>query len=315
MSKTESKILPVLDDIPLLIIISLLDYTDMKKVALLNRRMFYLVMGHLFIYSEKCKRVLRGLGVPKTDLFYSKFQMMEMIYHLNGYNSCDPNGITVQDHKWAKDGHHIDVHWYYMNRDPNSLRCYEEWKSKGPRGDPVYNRRDGPASYSFHLNGRWASVMYFDMGLLHNPVGPACMDWRRNGQIAERVWYQNGGMCRNDLELPSKEQWHRNGTKKLQEWRSHNVLHRTDGPARISFYKNGQLKEIGHYQSGKLHKVDGPASTMWLPDRTKTDIWAVNDRRIHHRTRSLEEQQWDSQVQQTVYNVSVMVKQLGSDFY
>lgn len=49
-------------------------------------------------------------------------------------------------------------------------------------------------------------------------------------------------------------------TKKSEEYIVNGKLHKTDGPARIGYYKNGNIVWEEWWFDGELHRTDGPAS-------------------------------------------------------
>ena len=49
-----------------------------------------------------------------------------------------------------------------------------------------------------------------------------------------------------------------------EKWRLDGLFHRDFGlPAKIVYYKNGQISSEEWYQNGELHRIDGPASIQY----------------------------------------------------
>jgi antitoxin component YwqK of YwqJK toxin-antitoxin module len=109
-------------------------------------------------------------------------------------------------------------------------------------------------------------------GLLHSiDDQPSIIDDNGN-----KYWYINGVPSRLDISLPYieksdgyKEYRLENGGKIIitllkEEWYDkNNNWHRENGPARILYYGNGNLKYEYYYQNGGNHREDGPANIKY----------------------------------------------------
>ena len=74
--------------------------------------------------------------------------------------------------------------------------------------------------------------------------------------------------------------YHPNGWKHCEQWRvngNHGKLHRLDGPARRSWYENGQKSFEAWYLNGIPHRVGGPAYQNWVENGQKwEEEWWTN---------------------------------------
>ena len=140
----------------------------------------------------------------------------------------------------------------------NSQRfVMEEYKKDG-----VLHRDDGPASTSYHLNGVPAKQEYYQNGKLHREDGPAIIRRDENGFATEFEYFVNGQA--NSKNGPSL--FHRNEKGDVDHVaykQGSGYLHRTDGPATISYDSLGRVTQEGYYQNGKHHRDDGPAAIMY----------------------------------------------------
>ena len=77
----------------------------------------------------------------------------------------------------------------------------------------------------------------------------------------------------NKENTPVREYWDSEKTKtKTEKWFNSNAeLHRVDGPARQSWYQNGQKKYEWWYLDGKYHRVDGPTHQAWYSNGQKSN--------------------------------------------
>ena len=66
------------------------------------------------------------------------------------------------------------------------------------------------------------------------------------------------------MTKPTHTTFHLNGNIYLQEWRTNDlILHRTDGPALIIHYANGQIGQEHWYENGLQHRIDDPACKIY----------------------------------------------------
>lgn len=85
------------------------------------------------------------------------------------------------------------------------------------------------------------------------------------------------GQNNNDTHRDIFE-YHNRRAPKFEEWRNKTGrLHRTDGPARIEYWPNGQPHQKTWYQHGQQHRENGPAVTVYHPEGTiKHEQWRKN---------------------------------------
>ncbi len=56
-------------------------------------------------------------------------------------------------------------------------------------------------------------------------------------------------------------------------------LHREDGPAFTSYYRDGSLKDEAYYIDGKVHREDGPAGIRYNEDGyVESEIYCIMDK-------------------------------------
>ena len=64
-----------------------------------------------------------------------------------------------------------------------------------------------------------------------------------------------------------KQKYHSNGQIQQEIYSSGSQnRHRTDGPAYMTWYDNGQQHTEAYWVNGTLHREDGPAGTFWDED-------------------------------------------------
>jgi hypothetical protein len=124
-------------------------------------------------------------------------------------------------------------------------------------------------------------------GLLHSYNDqPSIID---NGDL---YWYINGEPNRSDISFPyieksNGEKYYRledGGYKVIshlkEEWFDKNGrLHREDGPARICYYKNGNIKDESYFLNGNYHRENGPARICYYKNgNIKFKHYYLNDK-------------------------------------
>ncbi len=93
-----------------------------------------------------------------------------------------------------------------------------------------------------------------------------------DGVNASRCAYQIPKV--NTYAVGMKTKIYRNRILVCVEWDSYGKLHRFDGPACITYRKNGTVKKEAWYTYGLLNKSDGPAITAWdNKGAIKSTIW------------------------------------------
>jgi antitoxin component YwqK of YwqJK toxin-antitoxin module len=108
----------------------------------------------------------------------------------------------------------------------------------------------------------------------------------------DKYWHINGIPSRLDISLPYiemsngyKEYRLENGGKKIiskieEEWLDKdNKRHREDGPAKINYYENGNIKREGYYLNGKRYREDGPSIMEYYENgNIKEKGYHINDK-------------------------------------
>lgn len=153
--------------------------------------------------------------------------------------------------------------------------------------------RELPA-YRKYDEGKIIKQVHYQHGVMSNSIGYAYEEIHENiiskvkvldGKITEFYQVKNGSEFRGDgsdliingNEITSKEgkklheitpknrkeeiskHYHPNGKLSLVVYTKNGVIHRTDGPAMISYYEDGLLKSKKYMVNGKLHRDRGPA--------------------------------------------------------
>ena len=96
--------------------------------------------------------------------------------------------------------------------------------------------------------------------------------------IIER-WYSNDVLHREDG--PAFITYDKDGTKKREKWYKDDKIHREDGPAWIEYYENENKKEERWFKDDKMHKEDGPAWIDYYENGNKKKEWWFKDDMMH----------------------------------
>lgn len=69
----------------------------------------------------------------------------------------------------------------------------------------------------------------------------------------------------------------------MKTWCENGDLHRTDGPANIWYYENGNIKIEEYYKNGERHRIGGPAFIRYIEDGTICQrMYYQNDKKIFY---------------------------------
>lgn len=64
----------------------------------------------------------------------------------------------------------------------------------------------------------------------------------------------------------------------METWGQKAQIHREDGPAKIVYYKSGQIKKEDWYNKGRKYRIDGPQQITYEIDGTITGYrWMLED--------------------------------------
>jgi len=180
---------------------------------------------------------------------------------------------------------------------PNGAIRIQEWWVDGERhrdgGAAVLNfSLDGNVTgEEFFVRGRRPAMVkteYFDDGSpkreiwlsdeagLHRVDGPALFDRHPDGSPKTVEYYVDGVMSRTDgpaaIEyFPNTNHENGEASPYLEQWRTHDRLHRDDGPAITVWHPNGVVAETQWWTDGNRRAEGGPAIERWSPDGELTD--------------------------------------------
>lgn len=89
--------------------------------------------------------------------------------------------------------------------------------------------------------------------------------------ILEMNYYRDQQQHRTDG--PQRIQWYEDGQLRTVEYKQDDRLYRKDGPASLSFYPNGQrMFELWYTKPGELHRINGPADISYHSNGTPSVI-------------------------------------------
>lgn len=217
-------------------ILEKLDYLSLKSLALTSREMLHLVKDH---FTHVAKNAISVLDLPQNT---NRREIVELIYHLNSYQSADTSNIIRNGDSWSKGNNHVII---------------------GVDPDDDY--------YETEVKIRWMLN-----GMLHRYDGPAQTVYSEEGNVIHESWYQKGD-CHRDDDQPAVISYHHfSGQVERKEWFRMSNCHRDTGPAIIEYYENGKLALEEWYHEGYLHRDDGPASVFYRDDGVASESWYTN---------------------------------------
>lgn len=97
---------------------------------------------------------------------------------------------------------------------------------------------------------------------------PAYVEYA-NGRCNTEKWYLNGVLHRS--KGPAKIKYFRDGKIWLEKWFLYGKLHRLQGPAKIRYFRDGEISLEKWYLYDKLHRLQGPAVTEWRHTNNRYD--------------------------------------------
>ncbi len=109
-----------------------------------------------------------------------------------------------------------------------------------------------------------------------------------NGQI-KRKKYLNSSSQLHRTDGPAEVQYFKNGQIQYEVWCLNNQLHRTDGPALVRYHENGQIQYEVWYLNNQLHRTDGPAEVEYRENgQVQFESWYLNGQ-------ILSKEQWEQE--------------------
>ena len=112
--------------------------------------------------------------------------------------------------------------------------------------------------------------------------------WYFNDESYVTIVYFENGAIQHIYRYNSSHQYHcsdgpasityfENGFLRNEEWYFDNVMHRLHGPSKTEYYENGQKLEEWWKVDGKLHRLDGPAFIYNYESGNTEENWYVNN--------------------------------------
>ena len=87
---------------------------------------------------------------------------------------------------------------------------------------------------------------------------------------------------------PARIFYHKNGNIQAEEYYMNGDRHRTDGPAMIWYYDNGNIKSEEYYMNDKRHRLDGPAVIKYSKSgRISREYWVNGEHIIDPKDKKL----------------------------
>ena len=83
-----------------------------------------------------------------------------------------------------------------------------------------------------------------------------------NGNIKSREYFNDNGQLHNE-QGPAVVSWYKNGQLCYQEYYINDQLHNEQGPAVKVWYENGKLEWQEYYINDQQHNEQGPALERW----------------------------------------------------
>ncbi len=84
--------------------------------------------------------------------------------------------------------------------------------------------------------------------------------------------------------------------EKVEYRNENNQLHRTDGPAVVCYYENGQVQRESYYLDDKLHRTDGPSDVWYFKNGQ------VSSEHYHFNGQKLSKSDWELKTKAPVSN-------------
>ena len=94
----------------------------------------------------------------------------------------------------------------------------------------------------------------------------------------ELVAYLNKDNELHNENGSARQEWYKNGQKKLEQYYINGKLHREDGPAIIWWFEDGKKHSESYYINDKYHREDGPAYQKWYDNGQKqSEYYYINN--------------------------------------
>ena len=195
-------------------------YADLKTYASTNKANRAAVVAYLTDIARRARQVL-GL-----DQSMNSRDLVERVYHLNGYRSGDASGIVITDDKWVKGKNQI-------SEGDHSV------------GGTIYG-----TSHKWLLSDEF-----------HREDGPAEIKWRDDIKVKTESWYRRGKLHR--VDGPAETKW-KDGTKVAESWYHLGKLHRGNNkPAHTVWFSNRKSEK--YYNHGKA-QANPKVLAMWAAE-------------------------------------------------
>lgn len=94
-------------------------------------------------------------------------------------------------------------------------------------------------------------IEFRENGKLHNLNLPAVIGYYPDGKINYMVYYYEGRKHRSSKEGPTSIGFTEEGTIYIEYYFNMGKLHRTDGPAKIIYYDNGNIQTEEYWVNGE----------------------------------------------------------------
>jgi uncharacterized protein len=120
-------------------------------------------------------------------------------------------------------------------------------------------------------------IWYNLLGEIDRDMGPAqIMKQKFDDQIyTTEIWYQNGKQHRSDG--PAIITYYENGNKYRETWLNHEIINRINRPAQIYYYENGNKSKELWIKNNRVHRIDGPAEIHYYENGDiKSTTWWRN---------------------------------------
>lgn len=246
-----------------------LDYNGLKAYALISRANKDEVKEYLTSVAQNARAEL-GDTIPED---MEDHELVERIYHLNGYENGNTEGIKITGRAlktWSKGP---------IEFSPGTIKIitdrYQGIKVVWFIGSRKH-RENGPSETGrFMVNGRLQTYESWHVkDALHRVDAPAFTVWNDAGDIIKEEWYFNDRM--HNEGGPAHTVWNDAGLIILEKWYLNDEQHRVGRPALTEWNAEGDIIREEWYLNDKQHREDGPAVIEYDGDRIKEELWYLD---------------------------------------
>lgn len=266
-------------------------------------------------YWYNSAKKLHKLGGPAEKLYAENGELQKIAYYRDDqlHRLDGPALVLMEGDGIKQEEFHENGKPKNCNGSPNTIKyknniaVYKSWRDE----ESKYHRTDGPALENYHENGKLSSVYYYNHGVQHRLDGPAVTSYSENGvKLSENYYvddipenksgptsiqfYPNGNVMleiwenkkgdTHQFDHPAFRKYHENGKIEEEQWQINGVITRDKGPAVISWYPNGYIRQRKYYVNGKRYRENenyGSVITYYenIANRKKREDF-INDTEI-----------------------------------